>query len=293
MINEYVYEVRFNESVDTQSFDSFIEAKEYAEKNIDKIPFVVEIELAYDDINGIPEKTGNDQIVWAYDDSRTFQPTVKLVDEALNEDAFSDLDEPISAYDTMGDIVITSDRVYVEGLEEDFNTDKLIEDLVGDEYISGNPWWEDGCYYLFKLGYCVIPTSEVQSLLDNFDNYANGRKYGKAVGKTSKDLVINPTTAWGPGETEIDIEGVDPDYAADPDEEDLVPVTESTNESIDYKKIQEEMEEHEDNVECVWCMDIVNKKDAVKDATHGYICKNCLPEVEKTGVRINPVEEDN
>lgn len=57
-------------------------------------------------------------------------------------------------------------------------------------------------------------------------------------------------------------------------------------EDIDLEKVQEAMEDNEDEVECAWCFELYPKRDCVKEVDLGWLCPYCVQAIESRGEKL-------
>ena len=181
-------------------------------------------------------------------------------DEVADYDKLTLNDEPGEKRNKKGKLILT------EGGFSDTVT--ILSALLEDEWeaIKG---YTDAASQLEKLDDADVPNKEI--ILDTLSHIS--KEEATHVGQLERLLhEIDPeydiSQDEGEDETEEDLVDEEPEEIEDEDEE--------VKESIDYRAIQEEMEENEDQVECQVCYNLVDKDDAVKTDGGYYVCKDCM-----------------
>lgn len=55
----------------------------------------------------------------------------------------------------------------------------------------------------------------------------------------------------------------------------------------DFKKMREDLEEHEDEVECQWCFDTFPKSECKREKDLGYLCPQCIAAIKSRGEELD------
>lgn len=162
------------------------------------------------------------------------------------------------------------DEPITTSVDDDFEDDKAILDKKNKIQESAEePQWE---IQYFKS------TGKPNKIITGWD------AFDEAVEEAETDWEINNIWAIGPDADNLpywtEEEGLHEDL-----QETVNPIKKPTT-NIDFKKMQEAMEENEDEVECAWCNELYPKTDCVKEVDLGWLCPYCKQAIESKGEKL-------